>query len=361
MADKKAVAIVAQGLKALSNCSPELACQFFERAIQIRPEDTDAIDLLAEAQVQAGKVDEARTSLLKSISINPSANPAKWFLLAQLQQASEAVATFRQGITYISSNSTIPEAIRRKQISKALASIAELYLTDLCFEDDAEAACEAAVTQALEADPTCLDARLALSSLRLSQSRPQEACIAATELLGVVMTLRDQQGARTLAQELQDTPEDTETEDVESDFCVSLAKVLLECAPSAPALYQGALELLYDLLEEDDEQAEVWLLAGVALASFIDPSADPRPDVGAAKTHLERALQLFERVRAEMIPGEEFVYAEQYSQVQEHLTALAAGRPLRLGAAHQQGEDGAMSIADDAEWSDEEKDKVDEG
>jgi hypothetical protein len=36
----------------------------------------------------------------------------------------------------------------RHQICSALCSVAELYLTDLCFEEDAEAQCERALDEA---------------------------------------------------------------------------------------------------------------------------------------------------------------------------------------------------------------------
>lgn len=38
------------------------------------------------------------------------------------------------------------------QICSTQCSIAELYLTDLCFEEDAEAACQTALDQAIEMD-----------------------------------------------------------------------------------------------------------------------------------------------------------------------------------------------------------------
>jgi hypothetical protein len=63
----------------------------------------------------------------------------------------------------------------RKQIARSYSSLAELYMTDLCFEENAETECEAAVVGSLQYDPGSLDGRCALASLRLSQQRPTEA------------------------------------------------------------------------------------------------------------------------------------------------------------------------------------------
>lgn len=45
----------------------------------------------------------------------------------------------------------------KSQVAKAYCSIGELYLTDLCYEDDAETRCEQAINNAVAADKDCLD------------------------------------------------------------------------------------------------------------------------------------------------------------------------------------------------------------
>ena len=45
----------------------------------------------------------------------------------------------------------------KSQIAKAHCSIGELYLTDLCYDDDAEAKCEDAINKAIAADQNSLD------------------------------------------------------------------------------------------------------------------------------------------------------------------------------------------------------------
>ena len=45
----------------------------------------------------------------------------------------------------------------KSQIAKAHCSIGELYLTDLCYDDDAEAKCEEAINKAIAVDQNSLD------------------------------------------------------------------------------------------------------------------------------------------------------------------------------------------------------------
>lgn len=69
-------------------------------------------------------------------------------------------------------------------MAKAFCSIAELYLTDLCFEEEADVKAEEAIKKSLEVFPDLLDALQTLASIRLSQNRKREAC----ELLSQVYT-----------------------------------------------------------------------------------------------------------------------------------------------------------------------------
>lgn len=45
----------------------------------------------------------------------------------------------------------------KKHLAKAHCSVSELYLTDLCYEDDAETKCEEAINRAIAADAETLD------------------------------------------------------------------------------------------------------------------------------------------------------------------------------------------------------------
>ena len=44
----------------------------------------------------------------------------------------------------------------------------------------------------------------------------------------------------------------------ESEFCVTTAKLLIECAVVEPSHGEDAMQLIEDLLMEDDENVELW-------------------------------------------------------------------------------------------------------
>ncbi len=64
----------------------------------------------------------------------------------------------------------------KKQQASALASIAELYMTEpLCDEEDAEQVCENSLKEALSLDTDNLDAMQGLANLRMLRTRDKEA------------------------------------------------------------------------------------------------------------------------------------------------------------------------------------------
>lgn len=93
--------LVEQGNNALSKLQPELAVKFFQRARDIRPDDTNVLDALADVHLQLGDQEEALELLLMSTSLAPEANPFKWLYLAQLQNGLDSVATYMKAISIL--------------------------------------------------------------------------------------------------------------------------------------------------------------------------------------------------------------------------------------------------------------------
>ena len=158
---------------------------------------------------------------------------------------------------------------QRRQLCAAYCSIAELYLTDLCDEPDAETSCEDALKSALVLDeissdvysnavstgigeddiqlePPPPEALQTMANLRLSQSRPAEAlefilktydrmkvgCEAMSALVGLSKDgeNNDEMGTEAKAQELVEV--DAAASLPGYEFRCQTAKILLECASS---------------------------------------------------------------------------------------------------------------------------------
>ncbi|KAK7752060.1 hypothetical protein SLS62_006025 [Diatrype stigma] len=134
------------------------------------------------------------------------------------------------------------ELLKRK-LAMALCSVAEVYMTDLSWEGDAEARCEALVTEATLVAPHSAEAWQTLADVRISQARPDDARAALARSLDLWRALPpDHPGVPAFAGR------------------VALARLLLEVGRE-----RAALEVLERLVAEDDSSVQTWYLGGWGL------------------------------------------------------------------------------------------------
>jgi len=341
--------MMAQGNSALQKCQPDLAVQFFQRALEKTGNaDTDIMDTLADTYLQMGDPENALALLQNSIRIAPESSAYKYLYIAQLQDGADALISFQRAIALLArdqelaakaaaaggTNADGEDVIKRavmiqKQHAKAYCSIADLYLTDLCEEVGAEQACEEALRLASTVDADGLDMLQTLASLRISQCRNEDACVIiqgvfnrvhaslnfsqqASLMSDLIAQAEAAKNGTVFAGGAGDDKEAPEDECPEHHFCISTAKILVECAIQQPVLAENAMELVQLLLEEDDDNTELWYIMGVA-ALGINP-----PDEEAAKYHLEKAKEMM--LEAQERYGEE--NEEQVCLVDQHLAMI---------------------------------------
>lgn len=231
-----------------------------------------ALNLLGEISVELGEINDAREYFLIAANLDEDGSIAeelgggaeKFLWLAQLNEegGADSVGWFERGARCLrnqiqqlleSSTGRLTataaaelESIleeKRKRLSTALCGVVEVYMTDLSWEADAEAKCEALVTEATMVAPGAAEPWQTLANVRLSQERPEDAKTALRRSIDVWQDL---------------PPEDADVPDFPTR--VSLARLLMEAD-----MEDEAIEVLERLVSEDDESVEVWYLGGWAL------------------------------------------------------------------------------------------------
>ncbi|GKY94059.1 hypothetical protein MPSEU_000372500 [Mayamaea pseudoterrestris] len=180
----------------------------------------------------------------------------------------------------------------KRQLSSAYCAAADLFLTDLCYEENAEEECEMYVSLALQTldasgEPS-VDALQTATSQRLSQNRSLDAvnyalrmyekmrlgCEQVSRLTGIVVDANgSQEDTKHFARELSDSDEALGLPEFE--FRVQTAKLLIECSNALRKRVQkqekqteecaeAAVNVLGSLLAENDEVVEVCFLLGEA-------------------------------------------------------------------------------------------------
>lgn len=220
-----------------------------------------ALNLLGEINVELGDPDSAREAFQAAVLIDPegaSDGAEKFLWLAQLNEegGAESVRWFEKGIEVLKrelselegkaaknlGNEELMEE-KKQKVANSLCGIAEVYMTDLSWEEDAEARCNAAVTEALLFAPENPEPLQTLASIRISQVRTEEAKSALTRSMDLWKDL---------------DPDDPKVPDYSTR--ISLSRLLMEAE-----MEDEAIEVLERLVGENDGSVEAWYLGGWCL------------------------------------------------------------------------------------------------
>lgn len=236
--------------------------------------ELSALNLLGTIHVEAGDIDDARAYFLRAATLDPEGavdekvggGPEKFLLLAQLSEegGQDSVGWFERGVValrkQIQALSGLPSktaeqqaALDEKQqkLGGVLCAVAEVYMTDLSWEADAEARCEALVTEAMLIAPQSAETWQTVANVRISQERQDEARAALSRSLELWQDLPANHPA---------VPE--------FPTRIALARLLLETA-----MEEEALRVLERLVADDDTSVEAWYLGGWCLYISGDKTA----------------------------------------------------------------------------------------
>eukprot|EP00946_MAST-07B_sp_MAST-7B-sp1_P000028 g28.t1 len=321
----------------VEECNYDLACKFLTRALETSPSDPTLLDALADVYLQLGNMEAAGMLLDKSARVAPDAGAAKWLSLGQLRQGEEAAACYQRGIAILnrelsaasgngsSAHSSSPPAtataspspaVSAAAITEALASahcsIVELYMTDLCDKEGAEACCEEHIARALQLVPQGFEPNAMAASLRLVQQRRQDA---AKHIDRAITTIMPSAGTRDSSGPSSSNDDEVmvvagNVENLPLPLRFSAAKSMLELDR-----YTAAASVMEGILHEDDSDPEVWCVLGVTYQRLGEldvakqyfertlariAGADTDPELARQRTHVQGLLS---QVTAEIAKG----------------------------------------------------------
>ncbi|KAI9034961.1 ACL4 family protein [Aspergillus affinis] len=327
-----------------------LAQQALDNAPANSPAQLSALNLVGEIYVELGDIDTAREQFLHAVELDPTGTipesqgggAEKFLWLAQLSESGgkdsvqwfeKGVSALRHVIEQLEANASPANAIeldgKKRKLANALCGVAEIYMTDLSWEEDAESRCEFLITEALKANPKAPEVLQTLASIRISQLRTDDAREALTRSLAIWKDL---------------PPDDLTIPDFATR--ISLTRLLMEVT-----MELEALEVLERLILEDDQSVEAWYLGGWCLYLLAEkqqapkdaeaeesPEAKRQASLVASREWLKQGLALYE------------VLQYEDERLKEHATELVQDMNKELGEEmdEEEGEEG------EEDWSDEE-------
>lgn len=317
-----------------------------------------ALNLLGVLNVEDGEVEEAREYFLRAVKLDEEGileekiggGPEKFLFLAQLSEegGQDSVQWFERGasalrkqiqtLNGITNRTPEQQAALDEMQSKlggVLCAVAEVYMTDLSWEADAEQRCEALITEAMLIAPNYAETWQTVANVRISQERVDEARTALKRSLEL----------------WQDLPPEHPSVP-EFPTRVALARLLMETE-----MEEQALMVLERLVTDDDSSVEVWYLGGWCLyvageklrdakqpnGTEDDASEEWKATWGYSRKWLTQSLKLYEQ--------------EEYEdeRLGEHASELLQSINKELGEPPEgEDEEEWSGISDDEEDGDEE-------
>lgn len=309
-----------------------------------------ALNTIAEIHVELGDIVTAREYFSRAVDIDPDGlvpedaggGAEKFLWLAQLCEdgGMTSVEWFEKGVTVLrkqlgelenigSNDNAMLREEKRTKLANALCGAAEVFMTDLSWEEDAESRCESLVTEALLVSPNSPEPLQTLASIRISQLRLEDAKVALTRSMELWKDL---------------PPEDARIPAYPTR--ISLVRLLLESE-----MEDEALEVVERLVSEDDQSVEGWYLGGwtlylmgdkrrrnAAASSKAEEPAEWTTLWKSSKDWLENALKLYRALDYED------------DKLRDHATELVDTLGREVG--NMEGADSDADDAEDSNWED---------
>ncbi|PPQ64590.1 hypothetical protein CVT26_001988 [Gymnopilus dilepis] len=252
-------ALLEKAQSLIVQCDYELALRFIRRILEQDPKNAEAKEMLGVALLETGELDAAKEAFRALIPPHPDAPatppPSAHLYLAQLsdddprlalehyQAAVNILLAQLKGKDRAGEEGLKDEAELKGNVVRALVGQVEIWMDpqyDLCDQPEAEKTCEDLLMLALQTDPGNPEALQTLASVRMSQSRPDDA--------------------KQCLEQAWSTWKDLDLDDPKLPPIptrLALVKLFLELS-----LYTPALLVLHGIMSTDDQDVEAWYLEG---------------------------------------------------------------------------------------------------
>ncbi|KOH01003.1 Acl4p DI49_0349 [Saccharomyces eubayanus] len=256
-------------------------------------------EVYAEAYLDNGQVEKAYPILARACELDSEGQvggPNKFFTMGQIIGGQDGVSIITRGIVSISS--IAGDKLTNDQVEKivgGLLSMIEIWMTDLCMEQNAEEQCEELIQRAMElTDGKSPETWSTLGSIRISQQKFGEAYEAFSQAWKF-FDLRKQE----IGDGINENNSVAQTIGLQSEFVdllqpfLSLAKMCLEVGA-----YEVALKVITAVRDIDEDNIEGYYLEGFTyyLMSKLEIFKLKNPEVNLNPENIYEFNQVIQEV-----------------------------------------------------------------
>ncbi|OII74136.1 TPR repeat-containing protein [Cryptosporidium ubiquitum] len=237
----------------------------FTQAVKLDPLNSNILSAYGEFMCSIGNFDRAKELLEKSIKINPYDDYVKYFSLAQILDGEESLFYWRKGIEILRENiKNIMEKrendkysiekldLMRDQLCSAYCAISELFMTDLCYNNEAESQVRENLAKASEINEDHFETLCCKLSYFKTIDDFEECKLYVSKIKRI---LENKYNLCVEFKDLVDEYKDNEVLLPEYSVRLNLSRTLIDLNET-----ELAELVLSTLLKEDEEDWQVWYL-----------------------------------------------------------------------------------------------------
>jgi tetratricopeptide (TPR) repeat protein len=260
--------------KALNEDFPpniDAAFTAYQQALELDENNADVLDAFGELLANLGETERAVTVLMKSVSVAPDQGPMKYFYLGQMVGGSDALTAYKKCYSLLEGVNDV------EKMTATLCAIGELFMTDLCDEDDAETLCQEAFQRAVALSASSIEALNGMATfhrMRLEIEESKKFCLQAFDILDQYMESAE-----------YDSLDEIAPLPLRQRFAENLVEL---------ELIEEALAVLSSILEEDEEDIQSWFLT--ACCHMVAKEKDEADEC------IKQANRLLKKLKAELPP-----------------------------------------------------------
>jgi len=319
---------------------------YCQKALEMNQDEPRALEMAASLFLENSDIENAKHCYGRAIAVNPEEGHAKYMAIAQLFGGIESLEMYKKGIEILSrqienlksqntsengaaANLDSAKEIKNfsRELSNAFVAMAELFVTDLCDETEAESHCIQAIDNAESSDESNPEAFQIRARYQIVRGLFDEAKDSMRKSLD--LWLPRFSAILENKQEIEDF-DPVETCPLLYVTRTSTAKILIELE-----MWDEGVQVLEGMLEEDDQVVETWYLLGwLNWLRANDESSPEEGYKGNARFYLSKA----EKTNKSSPTDDQ--------QLIEHITELLT----ELGPVEETSEE--QNAQDDKEWED---------
>lgn len=302
----------------MATSQPLMAIEKLQKHLSTTPDDLLALQLLGEALLEIGEPEQAYSHIKIAADADPDGSKGgyeKFLWLGQLVGGRQGIDWYNKGNEGLKQDIANDEqklgsgsldqdsdqtkqalAYKKRKLCETLCGIVEIWMTDLCMEEEAESQCVSLMEEAIKTDSEHAESWAVLASVRISQQKNEEAKEALAKAWDIFA--HDQEPSL--------------------PSIMQLTKMLIEMG-----MLEQALEAAVRIHDLNDEEIEGFYLAGLACFTAWEQNKEDLTHAVAAASAFQRASKLYEKQTKQF--GEASCDPEVVQHIQEMYAKLPEG------------------------------------